>query len=141
MRRILKTDAEVALDDVTRLTARSVRLLEDLGRLAEDRALAERLVARAARRSALLDDLGRALYAAGEAPADEDPERAHLQALWNKLKAALGAREPDVLRDALAEQDRELADAVGKAMVRAPSTPVTDALRALAAEIATDAAH
>jgi uncharacterized protein (TIGR02284 family) len=133
---ILRPDHEVALQDVTRLTERSIRLLEDLGTLAEDTALAERLRERAARRAVLRTQLERAARAAGEAPADEEPERAHLQALWYKLKAAIGtADEATVLREALAAQDADLRRAIGRALEHAQPPEVIAALQSLAADV------
>jgi uncharacterized protein (TIGR02284 family) len=133
---ILRPDHEVALQDVTRLTERSIRLLEDLGALAEDTALGDRLRERAARRAALRQRIEHAASAAGEAPADEDPERAHLQALWYKLKAAIGtADEASVLREALAAQDAELRSAIDRALEYAQPPELTAGLQSLAADV------
>jgi uncharacterized protein (TIGR02284 family) len=135
MTKLIKGDDEVALEDVTRLAARSIRVLEDLAGLTEAPEVAERLRRRANQRDASYRRLCQALHAHGQAPAAEDPERAHLQALWFKVKAAVGSQdEQQVLADVLDEQERALVQAIDAAQAYATAPDLQDALRALAAD-------
>jgi uncharacterized protein (TIGR02284 family) len=116
---LLKDPEQMALQEVTRQLLRGIRILEDLCELATDADLRERLQRRAARRSEAFERLCEVLHRHGISPVDESPERAHVAALWIRLKAAVGAGADDqAVNEALREHDRDLGKAIDDALAQ-----------------------
>jgi hypothetical protein len=113
---ILKDDLTVALDDVDRLTSRTVTVCEDLAGLAADPDISTWLRARAATLGEALDAFNAARRNRQQIPEVDDPERSHLQALWLGLKAAVtGAASRAELQEHLTPLEEQLGIAIGEA--------------------------
>lgn len=113
---ILKDDLTVALDDVDRVTSRTVTVCEDLAGLASAPDISEWLRDRAATLGEALEAFNAARRNIQQIPEVEDPERSHLQALWLGLKAAVtGAVSRDELQQHLTPLEEQLTSAIGEA--------------------------
>jgi small-conductance mechanosensitive channel len=132
MSQYLKDDLTVALDDVDRIASRIVTIHRDLAAVAGDQATAATLLDRAEQRERALHAFNAARRAHAQLPETEEPERAHLEALWLKLKAAVAwGRSAHALERSLAELDQRLCQAVAEACALEPPTDVERALQAL----------
>ena len=132
MPRFLKDDLTVALDDVDRVATRIITIYRDLGAIAQDREAAARLMEEADRREAALERFNQARRAHDQIPEVGDPELAHFQALWLKLKSTLAATDAlDALEASLAELDQALWQAIEDARALGPAPDIEAALTPL----------
>lgn len=142
MAQFLKDDLTVALDDVDRILFRSVTLHEQLGHLAAEPDLGERLLARSRRLDEALNRYNRIRESAGQIPELEDPERAQLEALWFKLKSLVAQAGAEAsLDESISRLDDTVLHAVDAALALHPEPGLQDALRAIEAEVVDSAPH
>ncbi len=128
----LKDDLTVALDDVDRTAGRIITIYRDVGALARDPATAQRLQQRADRLTAGLERFNSARRAHHQTPEVEEPERAHLQALWLALKSALSEEPGDAALEAsLQELHGHLAETVARVRALGPGADIEAALQEL----------
>jgi alkylated DNA nucleotide flippase Atl1 len=126
---LFKDDVTIALDEVDRLGARAVTVYHDLARLAAEPDTARWLDQAAARLTSALNRYHRTRVAHQQIPESGDPERAHVQALWLRLKA--GARSgggPEAMRELLEPLTNELTEAIRQARAVAPAADLADAI-------------
>jgi hypothetical protein len=135
MSNFLKDDLTVALDEVDRVASRIVTIYRDLSAVAGDADAAKRLRAEAERREAALASYNQARMAHGQIPEVDDPELAHLQALWVKLRSLLTKATPEgSLALSLAELDHALRRTVAAARDLQPDDDIAAAMDQLVAE-------
>ncbi len=127
-----KDDLTVALDDVDRTAGRIITIYRDIGALARDPETEQRLQQQADRLAAALEHFNAVRRAHHQTPEVEEPERAHLQALWLALKSAL-SQEPgeDALEASLRELHGHLAEVVARARALRPGADIEAAMEGL----------
>ena len=129
---ILNDKKTILLDDVSRAANRCLLVYRDLSELHPDSASNLHLGEHADRLEKALDSFNTARQNAGRTVLPPNDEQAHIQALWLKIKSALGGSDASALiADHLEELRQELETAIEAAMGQQVSGEMAVALDTL----------